>query len=60
MKRAPEVAVIQDLSGFGWCSATIALCRYLPPWETGVETLLTAYLSAHTAYPPRTAPSFST
>lgn len=51
MKRAPEVAVIQDLSGFGRCSATIAL-PVLAAMGNRCETLLTAYLSAHTAYPP--------
>ena len=50
MKRAPEVAVIQDLSGFGRCSATIAL-PVLAAMGNRCETLLTAYLSAHTAYP---------
>ncbi len=50
MKRAPEVALIQDLSGFGRCSATIAL-PVLSAMGNRCETLLTAYLSAHTAYP---------
>ena len=50
MKRAPEVAVIQDLSGFGRCSATIAL-PVLAAMGNRCETLLTAYLSTHTAYP---------
>lgn len=50
MKRAPEVAAIHDLSGFGRCSTTIVL-PVLAAMGNRCETLLTAYLSAHTAFP---------
>lgn len=51
MKRASEVAAIHDLSGFGRCSTTIVL-PVLAAMGNRCETLLTAYLSAHTAFPP--------
>ncbi|MBU5435123.1 pyridoxamine kinase [Pseudoflavonifractor sp. MSJ-37] len=50
MRPAPEVALIQDLSGFGRCSTTVALPT-LAAMGARCETLLTAYLSAHTGFP---------
>ena len=51
MKRAPRIAAIQDLSGFGRCSATVVL-PVLSAMGGQCCPLLTAYLSAHTAFPP--------
>lgn len=51
MKQAPQVAAIHDLSGFGRCSMGIVL-PVLSAMGNRCSTLLTAYLSAHTAYPP--------
>ena len=50
MKCAPQIAVIQDLSGFGRCSLTVAL-PVLAVMGGQCCPLLTAYLSAHTAFP---------
>ena len=50
MRRAPEVAAIHDLSGFGRCSASIVL-PVLSAMGSRCETMLTAYLSAHTGFP---------
>ena len=52
MKQAPHAAVIHDLSGFGRCSLTIAL-PVLAAMGVRSSPMLTAYLSAHTAYPHR-------
>jgi len=53
MNPTPRVILLQDISGFGRCSATIALpvlsamgCQCCP--------LPTAYLSTHTAFPENT------
>lgn len=50
MNRAPRVAAVHDMSGFGRCSMTVALpvlaamgCQCCP--------MPTAYLSAHTGFP---------
>lgn len=51
MKQAPQVAAIHDLSGYGRCSMTVVL-PVLSAMGNRCSTLLTAYLSAHTAYPP--------
>ena len=51
MKRAPRVAAIQDLSGFGRCSTTVVL-PVLSAMGAQCCPMLTAYLSAHTAFPP--------
>ena len=51
MKRAPRIAAIQDLSGFGRCSTTVVL-PVLSAMGGQCCPMLTAYLSAHTAFPP--------
>ena len=51
MKRAPEVALIQDLSGFGRCSATIALPVLSAMGNRLRYSAHRLSLSAHTAYP---------
>lgn len=51
MKRAPRIAAIQDLSGFGRCSTTVVL-PVLSAMGSQCCPMLTAYLSAHTAFPP--------
>ena len=50
MKRAPRVAAVQDISGFGRCSMTVAL-PVLSAMGAQCCPLPTAYLSAHTAFP---------
>ena len=51
MKRAPRIAAIQDLSGFGRCSTAVVL-PILSAMGGQCCPMLTAYLSAHTAFPP--------
>ena len=51
MKRAPRIAAIQDLSGFGRCSTTVVL-PVLSAMGGQCCPMLTAYLSAHTAFRP--------
>lgn len=51
MNRAPKVALVQDLSGFGRCSLTVAL-PVLAAMGSQCCPMLTAYLSAHTGFPP--------
>ena len=50
MARAPRVAAIQDISGFGRCSMTVIL-PVLAAMGGQCCPLPTAYLSAHTAFP---------
>ncbi|MBM6723168.1 MULTISPECIES: pyridoxamine kinase [Oscillospiraceae] len=50
MARAPRVAAIQDISGFGRCSMTVVL-PVLAAMGSQCCPLPTAYLSAHTAFP---------
>lgn len=48
--QTPRVAAVQDLSGFGRCSLTVVL-PVLSAMGAQCCPLLTAYLSAHTAFP---------
>ena len=50
MTSAPRIAAIQDISGFGRCSMTVAL-PVLSAMGGQCCPLPTAYLSAHTAFP---------
>lgn len=50
MKRVPLIAAINDLSGFGRCSLTVAL-PILSSMGYQVCPMPTALLSAHTGYP---------
>ena len=50
MARAPRIAAIQDISGFGRCSMTVVL-PVLSAMGSQCCPLPTAYLSAHTAFP---------
>ena len=50
MEIAPRIAAIQDLSGFGRCSMTVVL-PVLSAMGSQCCPLLTASLSAHTAFP---------
>ena len=50
MKRVPMIAAINDLSGFGRCSLTVAL-PILSAMGYQVCPMPTALLSAHTGYP---------
>ena len=50
MNYAPKIAVIQDISGFGRCSMTVAL-PVMSAMGGQCCPLPTAYLSAHTAFP---------
>lgn len=50
MKRVPLIAAINDLSGFGRCSLTVAL-PILSAMGYQVCPMPTAILSAHTGYP---------
>nr|WP_317326283.1 pyridoxamine kinase [uncultured Flavonifractor sp.] len=50
MNNAPRVAAIQDISGFGRCSMTVVL-PVLSAMGSQCCPLLTASLSAHTAFP---------
>lgn len=51
MQTAPRIAAIQDISGFGRCSMTVVL-PVLSVMGSQCCPLLTASLSAHTAFPP--------
>ncbi len=51
METAPRIAAIQDISGFGRCSMTVVL-PVLSAMGSQCCPLLTASLSAHTAFPP--------
>lgn len=51
MAQAPRIAAIQDVSGFGRCSMTVIL-PVLAAMGGQCCPLLTAWLSAHTAFPP--------
>ena len=51
MTPAPRIAAIQDISGFGRCSMTVVL-PVLAAMGSQCCPLPTAYLSAHTAFPP--------
>ena len=51
MDTAPRIAAIQDVSGFGRCSMTVVL-PVLSAMGSQCCPLLTASLSAHTAFPP--------
>ncbi len=51
MVRAPRIAAIQDISGFGRCSLTVVL-PVLAAMGSQCCPLITASLSAHTAFPP--------
>ena len=57
MKRAPRIAAIQDISGFGRCSTTVVL-PVLAAMGGECCPLLTACLSAHTAFRPARRPPF--
>ena len=50
MKRAPRVAAVHDMSGVGRCSLTVIL-PVLAAMGCQCNPMLTAYLSAHTAFP---------
>ncbi len=51
MERAPRIALIQDISGVGRCSTTVAL-PVLSAMGVQCCPMPTAYLSAHTGFPP--------
>lgn len=57
MNVAPRVAAIQDISGFGRCSMTVVL-PVLSAMGSQCCPLLTASLSAHTAFPPSEKATF--
>ncbi len=57
MKRAPKVAVVHDMSGFGRCSMTVAL-PVLATMGSQCCPVPTAYLSAHTGFPASGAAVF--
>lgn len=57
MKIAPRIAAIQDISGFGRCSLTVVL-PVLSAMGSQCCPLLTASLSAHTAFPPSDKATF--
>lgn len=57
MKAAPRIAAIQDISGFGRCSLTVVL-PVLSAMGSQCCPLLTASLSAHTAFPPSDKATF--
>lgn len=57
MNRAPRVAAIQDMSGYGRCSLTVAL-PVLSVMGAQCCPMPTAYLSAHTAFPPSEKAAF--
>ena len=57
MKIAPRIAAIQDISGFGRCSLTVVL-PVLSTMGSQCCPLLTASLSAHTAFPPSDKATF--
>ena len=57
MTPAPRIAAIQDISGFGRCSITVVL-PVLAAMGGQCCPLPTAYLSAHTAFPPSDKATF--
>ncbi|MCI7473074.1 MAG: pyridoxamine kinase [Clostridiales bacterium] len=57
MNVAPRIAAIQDISGFGRCSMTVVL-PVLSAMGSQCCPLLTASLSAHTAFPPSDKATF--
>lgn len=57
MAHAPRIAAIQDISGFGRCSMTVIL-PVLAAMGGQCCPLPTAYLSAHTAFPPSERATF--
>ena len=57
MNRAPRVAAVHDLSGCGRCSLTVAL-PVLAAMGAQCCPMPTAYLSAHTAFPPSDKAAF--
>lgn len=57
MNVAPRIAAIQDISGFGRCSLTVVL-PVLSAMGSQCCPLLTASLSAHTAFPPSDKATF--
>ena len=57
MEIAPRIAAIQDISGFGRCSLTVVL-PVLSAMGSQCCPLLTASLSAHTAFPPSDIATF--
>ena len=57
MQAAAHVAVIQDISGFGRCSMSVAL-PVLAAMGVQCCPLPTAYLSAHTAFPHQEKTAF--
>lgn len=57
MNVAPRIAAIQDISGFGRCSMTVIL-PVLSAMGSQCCPLLTASLSAHTAFPPSDKATF--
>lgn len=57
MNVAPRIAAIQDISGFGRCSLTVVL-PVLSAMGSQCCPLLTASLSAHTAFPPNDKATF--
>ena len=57
MEIAPRIAAIQDISGFGRCSMTVVL-PVLSAMGSQCCPLLTASLSAHTAFPPSDKATF--
>lgn len=57
MNAAPRIAAIQDISGFGRCSLTVVL-PVLSAMGSQCCPLLTASLSAHTAFPPSDKATF--
>lgn len=57
MEVTPRIAAIQDISGFGRCSMTVVL-PVLSAMGSQCCPLLTASLSAHTAFPPSDKATF--
>ena len=57
MTPVPKIAAIQDISGFGRCSMTVVL-PVLAAMGGQCCPLPTAYLSAHTAFPPSERAAF--
>ena len=57
MTPAPRIAAIQDISGFGCCSMTVVL-PVLAAMGGQCCPMPTAYLSAHTAFPPSDKATF--
>lgn len=57
MKKIPRVAAVHDMSGVGRCSLTVIL-PVLSVMGAQCCPLQTAYLSAHTAFPPSARSAF--